>query len=155
MKYYQYIVILFFIILFAFLVYNQIIECYTQNDPMIKDLRSCIEELLNNDEEFTGYLQPLNDKNILNQISIHKGNKSYTINKTKIYLCLFDENGQYYNKNMLMYVLLHEISHCICDEIGHTEKFYHIFDALLTYATNKNIYNPSIPIISNYCPGPE
>lgn len=152
---YQYVIVFLFILLLTWLIYNQIVECYTQSDPMIKDLRSSIEELLNNEEKFTGYLEPLNDKDILKQISIHKGNKSYTINKTKIYLCLFDENGQYYNKNMLIYVLLHEISHCICNEIGHTEKFYQIFDELLTYATNKNIYNPSIPIISNYCPGPE
>ena len=52
---------------------------------------------------------------------------------------------------MLLYVLLHEISHVICDEVGHTEKFSEIFDAVLEEATKMKIYDPNIPIINDYC----
>ena len=50
-----------------------------------------------------------------------------------------------------MYVAIHELAHVLCDEIGHTEKFYEIFNNLLDKAENLNIYDSDIPIISNYC----
>jgi len=64
---------------------------------------------------------------------------------------LRDENNEYYNENMLIYVTLHEVAHAICDEIGHTQKFHEIFESLLDRAYNMGIYNPSIPIIQDYC----
>ena len=70
-------------------------------------------------------------RRIQNEISLSKGKKSYTINKEDIFLCLLDENGNYYHDNMLIYVLLHEISHSVCNEIGHTEKFNKIFHAFI------------------------
>ena len=131
--------------------YSSITETYAQNDPIIINLKNSIQNILN-EKSFEGYLSPLNNRDIFKEISIHKGDKSYTINKTKIYLCLTDKDGTYYDNNMLMYVLLHEISHCICDEIGHTEKFHNTFNALLDHAIKSGIYNPTIPIITNYCP---
>ena len=136
------------------LVYNKIKENYTQKEPIIVELKDTIKNMIK-DKKFEGYLEPLNKKDIFEEISIHKGEKSYTINKTKIYLCLTDKEGNYYNKNMLVYVLLHELSHCICDEIGHTEKFHNIFKELLQHAIQSGVYNPDIPIITNYCPGPD
>ena len=61
--------------------------------------------------------------------------KSYTINKQKVHLCIKDENGEYYNDNMLVYVSLHELAHVICDEVGHTQKFWAMFDAILEEAS--------------------
>jgi hypothetical protein len=84
-------------------------------------------------------------------IPIKKGEKSYTINKRKIYLCLEDENGDYYDENMLTYVLLHEFAHVLCDEQHHTDKFYRIFDDLLDRATHAGVYDPNKPIITDYC----
>tara|TARA_Y100001937_G_C6977516_1_gene266176 strand:- start:145 stop:603 length:459 start_codon:yes stop_codon:yes gene_type:complete len=84
--------------------------------------------------------------------------KSYTINKKKIHLCIKDENGQYYNDNMLVYVSLHELAHVLCDEVGHTPKFWAMFDALLEEAeriidpvTNKPVYDPKGKIDTEYC----
>ena len=90
-------------------------------------------------------------RRIQNEISLSKGNKSYTINKEDIYLCLIDENGKYYDDNMLIYVLLHEISHSVCNEIGHTEKFNKIFHTFIQKAVELKIYDNTVPLIRNYC----
>lgn len=84
-------------------------------------------------------------------IELFEDTKSYTINKEKVFLCLRDRNGKYYDDNMLTYVLLHELAHMKCDEVGHTKKFYQIFDDLLQKATDMKLYNPSIPIVQDYC----
>lgn len=90
-------------------------------------------------------------RRLQNEITLSKGKKSYTLNKEDIYLCLKDENDKYYEDNMLIYVLLHEISHSICDEIGHTDKFHRLFNALTQKAVELKIYNDKIPLIRNYC----
>lgn len=90
-------------------------------------------------------------RRLQNEITLSKGKKSYTLNKEDIYLCLKDENDKYYEDNMLIYVLLHEVSHSICDEIGHTEKFHKIFHALTQKAIELKIYDDKIPLIRNYC----
>jgi hypothetical protein len=84
--------------------------------------------------------------------------KSYTINKHKMHLCVKDQGGDYYDDNMLVYVGLHELAHVLCDEIGHTPKYWAIFDKLLEKAaktydpvTNKKVYDPNGIIDKDYC----
>lgn len=142
----------FICIILIYLLYSQIEEHYLQNDDKLIELKNKIKPLFDNTiEPFNGNLKTLNDRNILDEIYLYKGKKSYTINKQKIFLCLKNEKDEYYNDNMLLYVLIHEIAHVICDEIGHTEKFHQIFKELLDRAVKLKIYNPSIPIIYNYC----
>lgn len=130
---------------------GKIREEYLRDDPMLDELMEKIRPIFETEEKYTGNLSMLNDTKILDKISLYRGNKSYTINKEKVFLCLKDEKGEYYNKNMLMYVLLHELAHCMCDQVGHTEKFHDIFQNLLLRAINAGVYNPSIPVIQNYC----
>ena len=87
-----------------------------------------------------------------NHVTMKHGNQSYTVNKKHITMCLKDKDGKYYDDNMLNYVALHELAHVLCDEIGHTPKFYAIFDQLLEDAEKIGIYDKSIPIVDNYCP---
>jgi hypothetical protein len=88
----------------------------------------------------------------IKNLKLYKSDKSYTINKKKIYLCLKDENGKYYPTNQLVYVFLHEFAHYLNKEdIGHTQTFHDIFEDLLKKAEEKGIYNPNIPMIENYC----
>jgi len=144
--------ILFIIILFVgFLIWYQFEEFQLQNDPKLKELKQIIEPLFIDKKKYEGYLSNLNNENIMEKVSLYKGNKSYTINKEKIFLCLKDENDEYYDTNFLVYVLLHELSHVICDEIGHTQKFEDTFKELLDEAVKKGVYDQSKPIISNYC----
>lgn len=123
------------IIILICVVRNRVTEYYEQMDPMLIRIK---ETLL-----------PLHP--CVNNLRFFEGKKSYCINKKKIYLCLKDEYGEYYDFNMLMYVSIHELSHVICDEIGHTPKFHRIFKEMLEIAEQKGIYDSSIPIIKNYC----
>jgi predicted metal-dependent hydrolase len=65
---------------------------------------------------------------------------------------LKDENGDYYPLNMLIHVLTHEIAHFLnTKDVGHTPEFYKVFDEILKNAAEQGIYNPSIPLVKNYC----
>ena len=88
----------------------------------------------------------------MNDIKIYKGDKSYNINKRRIYICLKDKTDNYYPNNTLVYVLAHEIAHSLChDEIGHTDKFNSIFDELLNELEDAKLYDPLVPIEDDYC----
>lgn len=127
------VIVLFLIITIS---YFQVRDYYTQKDPMIEKLRGILNDLV---------------PGINNKIKIYKGGKSYTINKKTVYLCLEDQDGKYYNLNILVYVLLHEISHVLCKSIGHNEEFQGIFDRLLSKAEEKGYYDPSQKIPHDYC----
>ena len=121
------------------------------DDPKILELQEKLKPMFAENVVYTGPLANENKKKIINDLTLCPGKKSYTINKEDIYLCLKDENNKYYNDNMLIYVLLHEISHQSCYEIGHTPLFHEIFQLYLAKAIELGIYNPNIPIIKNYC----
>lgn len=124
------------IALLIWMITKQIKEHHLQDDPMLYTLKEI--------------LRPLHP--VVENLKLYKGDKSYTINKDKIFLCLYDENGDYYPLNMLLHVLIHELAHRInYKDVGHTEEFYRINDELIQRATELGIYNPSIPIIQNYC----
>ena len=42
-------------------------------------------------------------------------------------------------------------SHVICVSIGHTDEFSEVFNAVLEEAEKRGIYDPSIPIVDQYC----
>ena len=125
------IVVLFFILL----VFRKEMYYESYYDPKIDDLKQKLTNVFPS----------------LKNIDITASNKSFTINKKTIYLCIKDENGRYYNENMLVYVLLHELAHVICNEIGHTEKYKTIFKSLLDKASLHGLYDPNKPPIENYC----
>jgi hypothetical protein len=102
--------------------------------------------------KFVGPLKPLNNIDILKNLVMVEDNESYTINKKIIHLCTKEpRSGKYYDKNTLMFVVLHELAHVICDDIGHTENFLIINNALLNHAINHGFYDSSKPFIENYC----
>lgn len=85
-------------------------------------------------------------------LDIRESNSSYTEDKTIIYLCLRDEQGQDYPVNTLVYVALHEISHLLNKtDYGHTPAFHKIFDKLLCKAASKGVYDPDQPHSAWYC----
>ena len=126
-------IILSFLMVYKYYIQNNNFEKY--DDPKIDNLKSKLSRVFPE----------------INYIELSGSNKSFTINKREIYLCLKDKNGNYYDDNMLIYVLLHELAHVKCDEIGHTEKFKEIFKLLLQKAEVAGIYNPFQPPIDDYC----
>ena len=122
--------------------YENIKENLLPYDPKVDDLKRRLELV----HEKAKMIDFFTDK------------KSYTINKQKMHLCVKDENNDYYSDNMLIYVALHELAHVLCDEIGHTPKFWAIFDEILEKAadtydpiTNKPVYDPNGVINQDYC----
>ena len=86
-------------------------------------------------------------KNKINNIpfqenDINEDSTSYTINKgDKIVLCLRSKkSNNHHDLNMIMYILIHELAHIICHEIGHSKLFYKINKFLLQEAIKLNIY---------------
>lgn len=136
-KIYIFCLIIFIIFVSIFSIYNHIVENYRaeSDDPIMLTVKEKLK-LIHPD---------------VSRLEFYESNKSYTINKQKVHLCLKDKNGDYYNENMLTYVGLHELAHVLCDEVGHTEKFYRVFDDLLDKAHEMGLYDPSIPIIQDYC----
>lgn len=86
------------------------------------------------------------------RIDIREGSSSYTEDKSVIYLCLKDPQGNMYPQNTLIYVILHEIAHMLnTTNYGHTPEFYKIFNELLCKASDKGVYDPTIPHAKWYC----
>lgn len=126
---------IFVLVVLAFLITKQVKEHMQSMDPKLESLKLRLSDV-----------HPM-----ITNVELFEDSKSYTINKEKVFLCLKDKKGSYYQDNMLTYVFLHEIAHILCDEIGHTEKFYKIFNELLDNAQKKGLYNPSIPVVQDYC----
>lgn len=122
-----------------------------QNDNKLSDISDKMYTFLKQDKIWDYPLEKLNDSSVVQNLRIYRGDKSYTINKKTIYLCLKDHNGNYYDNNTLVYVITHELAHVLCDEIGHTEKFHKIFDTLLFELELEGLYDSNIPIAENYC----
>ena len=135
----------------VWLITDQIKENLLQDDPKLHELRTLFESVFYKGRKYNGKLSSLNKRDIMEEIYFYKGEKSYSINKEKIFLCLRDEEGEYYNNNILVYVTAHEISHCINNNIGHTQEFHDIFEEVLDLIEKEGIYNPSLPIPENYC----
>lgn len=88
----------------------------------------------------------------LKKLKLMKGNSSYIINKYRVFICLRDKKTNVlYDDNMLVYVILHELAHAKCHEIGHTKLFKQIFFNLLDRAETYGLYDPSLPRPNDYC----
>ena len=90
------------------------------------------------------------DPDVASKINIQDDTSSYTINKKNMHLCLRDEDGEYFNKNMLIYVAIHELAHCKCKSIGHTPEFYRIMDEMLEKAKKLGIYQDDVKTVRYY-----
>lgn len=132
-------------------------HCYISKKKKTFILKDLYEDLVHlfyflKPGKFVGPLEPLNDTRILKNLVMVEDNESYTINKKTIHLCTQDPyNGEYYDKNTLMYVVLHELAHVLCSDIGHTDTFVTINSALLKHAVRHGFYDPSKPFVKNYC----
>lgn len=124
------------IIILLFLIWNQCEEYYSSLDPKLDQLKQTLIKVV-----------PEAAK-----VPLFEANKSYSINKEKIYMCLKDEKGNYYDDNTLMLVLLHEIAHTENKvDVGHTENFHRIYENLKQRASALGLVDLSKPVPIGYC----
>jgi len=128
------LIILFIVFMAAWYFFKTNYENYLENEPVVVRLKN--------------KLLPVFPE--LKYVKLMKGNASYTINKQKIYLCT-ELNGETYDDNMLTYVILHELAHTLCPEIGHGKQFQSIFQTLLGRAERHKLYDSRKPRVENYC----
>jgi len=133
---------LMFLILILLLVSSLAFSCVfdrpRSDDPLLKKIRHDILRL-----------EPR-----LSFVKFFSSDESCTKFKEKVYLCLRDEHGQYYDYNMLMYVAIHECAHVLSpsyDDKHETKEFRYLFSQLLDRAEKLGIYNSQKPLPSMYC----
>ena len=152
-----FIVILCFFLL-TWILINQTKDYYSQYDPTLVRITKMIKEKFKknlhkdkNRENYSDINPSISDiLNAINSITLHVGEDTYTINKKKTMVCMTDEDGKYYSDHTLIYVILHELSHVLCDEIGHTDKFHKINDNVLEKAAICGLYDKNIEIPDDY-----
>jgi hypothetical protein len=133
------------IILLLYVSYRVVIEIRDNYENQREDqyTRELVQQLRTIDPR-------VND--IVDQLRFFEGDKSYTLDKKYVFLCKKDKKThQQYHRNQLTLVLLHEISHALCDEVGHTPKFDMILEELLIKAQNAGLYDDRIPHVDGYC----
>ncbi len=96
--------------------------------------------------EYKPYIEQLNDR-IRNAIIIESSANSiytsYSVNKgEQLVFCIrsVKRNNNLHDVNIMMYVVLHEISHIACPEVGHTDLFKKIFAFITKNAIDIGIY---------------
>ena len=149
------------ICILTYLITRQVKDYYTSRDPLLQKLKNEIEMAINREKNVclsraNCKLKEQIDKNggpkkCLSHVSLHEADSSYTINKHKVHLCIKNDKGEYYDENMLIYVLAHELAHVLCDSVGHTEEWQEIFDELLDCLERQNVYDSSKPLLKDYC----
>lgn len=74
--------------------------------------------------------------------SADSGYTSYSVNKgEKIILCVRQKDtNEIVEKNVILYVTIHELAHLMTDEIGHTNTFWENFKFILQEAVDIGIY---------------
>lgn len=97
-------------------------------------------------KNYREYISILHHKIQKTEISEGIGSEKYTsysVNKgEQLVICLRSlKTNELHDINIIMYVVIHELSHIACPEYGHTELFKEIFAYLLRNAISINIYN--------------
>lgn len=126
-------------------------DIYGITDYMMKKIEDPKTAKLPIYEEFRPYILQLNDKIKgveIRESSANSGYTSYTVNKgEQIIFCIRSKAISAYLKthdihdyNLVMYVMLHEISHVACPEFDHTPLFKKIFKFICEEAIEMGIY---------------
>lgn len=73
--------------------------------------------------------------------SVDSGYTSYSFNKgEKLILCIRQTNKEFVDKNVVMYVAIHELAHIMTKEVGHTDSFWKNFKFLLEESIDIGVY---------------
>ncbi len=127
---------------------NQKINLLNNIINKIFKLKKYLLNNIHNFPEYKSYILQLDknfNKNITKIYETHPKSKntSYSVNKgEEVSICMKSKlNHQNHEINLLMYVMIHEMAHFACPEIGHGDLFKFIFKKFLEEAVNIGIYN--------------
>lgn len=91
----------------------------------------------------------------MSQLQYFPGNESYTEGKRRIFICLKDDQGNYYPYNDLLSVMLHEAAHALSpinDKDHVTPEFHNLHAMLRERAAEMGLFDPNRPVPPTYCP---
>ena len=81
------------------------------------------------------------DKHNISEGSVESGYTSYSVNKgERIVLCIRQKDDSFVDKNIVMYVAIHELAHLGLKSIGHGPEFWDFFKKLLLEAVEFGLY---------------
>ena len=96
------------------------------------------------DREGVGRLIERYNPDKLSETGINARYTSYSVNKgEKISICIRNkEDNQFIDDNIIMFVVIHELSHIMTIQVGHPIEFWDNMKYLLEQAREINLYNP-------------
>jgi predicted metal-dependent hydrolase len=110
-------------------------------------LKNYLVKNINNFPDYKKYIEQLNEnftetKTIIYETDPNSDLTSYSVNKgEELSVCLKSKKtGNLHNINLLMYVVIHEMSHFACPEIGHGLLFKKIFKKFTEEAIKIGVY---------------
>lgn len=109
-------------------------------------LSNKLSENKSSHKKYINYIEQLNNglkNSIISESAENTIYTSYSINKgEQIVFCLRSKliNNKMHDFNLIMYVVLHEMAHVACPEVGHTELFKEIFAFLTQEAIKEGLY---------------
>ncbi len=87
----------------------------------------------------------------LAKIPLKHSKKTYIIDKSVIYLCTNDINGNSYDMDTIMIAYIHELAHAISKSVGHDSEFLKNNETLLSCGHNAGILNKNHVMPKLYC----
>lgn len=113
---------------------------------LVKDMKKLISHLkkAHPDEPSIKRLLRNFNENDISEGSPTSGYTSYTINKGKMILCIRQKDNKktlIKDRNLLRYVVFHELAHIASKSIGHNEEFWKTFKFIMKEAVNAGLYN--------------
>lgn len=134
----------------ALVLFITVIFCYIAYASVKDTLRVYYDPLLIKlENDILTIYPPYRDLNV----TILGANDSFTENKKKMFICLKNKKGEYYDYNTLIYITLHELSHVLTSTYkdSHGEEFTDKFRYLLKSAKDRNLYDDEKPIKYDFC----
>jgi hypothetical protein len=103
---------------------------------LIKHLRAKYPGNKNYERLYKNY-----DPDAISEGSPESSYTSYSVNKSAMVICIRQTDHSFVDKNILMYVVLHETAHMANETVGHPPEFWKIFKEILDEAINIRIYS--------------
>ncbi len=121
-----------------------------------KDLQRLVNHLVAKypqNPEVKRLFENFNPNNV-SEGSVQSGYTSYSVNKgERIILCIRqkDSTNSFVEKNIILYVAIHELAHLATESVGHDQTFWKNFKFILSEAVEINIYR-KVDFASNPTP---